>query len=350
MITKYDDRYLRRDTQGTSREIRDWEVRRRSPDDRRNRNWRDADVLDRQNDRRDNYRRFENRNPIGRDDRGFESHDGRYQFRNRGSSDNFNRYSTNGGTRDKPGLTHVLYHEIDTGDKPPIVSRTYWYDRVKQGIIDYHLEKMLKEGTIIPIQSPYASPIVLCRKNYGLPPNNPEAYRIAVDYRKINAITKYSRYPLPLIEDLITNIPHTNIMSSLDLRSGYFQLEVKPSGVVKTAFVTKNGTFAFKRMPFGLSGAAPNFQKVMDIILKLVRRRFESIYIDDVIISSPPFAHHAEHLRKVFRLLQEARLKLNKDKCKFGCEKLKYLGLIISKDGITTDESKVKAIIEITPP
>ncbi|GFX80263.1 retrovirus-related Pol polyprotein from transposon 17.6 [Trichonephila clavipes] len=162
---------------------------------------------------------------------------------------------------DKPGLTHVLYHDIDTGDSPLVVSRPYRYDRVKQEILDYHVEKMLKEGTIIPIQSPYASLVVLCRKNNGLKktPDNPEAYKFALDYRKLNAITKYPRYPLPLIDDLIMNILRTGIMFALDLRSVYFQMAVNPSDIVKTAFVTKNGTYAFRRMPFGLSGAAPNF-------------------------------------------------------------------------------------------
>ncbi|GFV78303.1 retrovirus-related Pol polyprotein from transposon 297 [Trichonephila clavipes] len=117
---------------------------------------------------------------------------------------------------DQPGLTHVLYHEIDTGDQGPVVSRPYRYDRVKQGIIDYHIEKMLQEGKIRLIQSPYASPVVLTHKNNGLPPDSPEAYRFAIDYRKLNAITKYPRYPLPVIDDLITNIPHTGIMSTLD--------------------------------------------------------------------------------------------------------------------------------------
>ncbi|GFS93090.1 retrovirus-related Pol polyprotein from transposon 297 [Trichonephila clavipes] len=251
---------------------------------------------------------------------------------------------------DKPGLTHVLYHEINTGDNPPVVSRPYRYDRHKQEILDYHVDKMLKEVHIIPIQSPYASPVVLCRKNNGLPPDNPEAYRFAVDYRKLNAITKYPRYPLPLIDDLIMNIPHTGIMSALDLRSGYFQMAVNPSDIVKTAFVTKNDTYAFRRMPFGLSGAAPNFQKAIDIILKPVIGKFVSVYMDDVIISSPSFTQHVKHLKEVFRLLHEAGLTLNKDKCKFGCEKLKYLGLIINKDGIKTDETKVQDIVEMKPP
>ncbi|GFX59366.1 hypothetical protein TNCV_4633241 [Trichonephila clavipes] len=82
--------------------------------------------------------------------------------------------------QNQPGLTHVLYHEIDTRDKGPAVSRPYRYDRVKQGKIDYHIEKILQEGKIRPIQSPYASPVVLTRKNKGLPPDSPEAYRFAM--------------------------------------------------------------------------------------------------------------------------------------------------------------------------
>ncbi|GFT22833.1 retrovirus-related Pol polyprotein from transposon 297 [Trichonephila clavipes] len=208
---------------------------------------------------------------------------------------------------DQPGLTHVLYNEIDTGNEGPVVSRPYRYDRVKQGIIDYHIEKMLQEGKIRSIQSPYASPVVLTRKNNGLPPDSPEAYRFAIDYRKLNAITKYPRYPLPVIDDLITNIPHTGVMSTLDLKSGYFQLAISSKDIEKTAFITRNGTFAFLRMPLGLSGAAPNFQKAIDIILKPVIGRFVSVYMDDV-ITSPSFNEHLDHLNQVFTLLRDAGL------------------------------------------
>ncbi|GFW85478.1 retrovirus-related Pol polyprotein from transposon 412 [Trichonephila clavipes] len=206
---------------------------------------------------------------------------------------------------DQPGLTHVVYHEIDTGDKGPVMSRPYKYDRVKQGIIDYHIDKMLRDGTICPINSPYASPVVLTRKNNDLPPDSPEAYRFAIDYRKLNAITKYPRYPLPVIDDLLTNIPHTNVMSTLDLRSGYFQLAISPKDIEKTAFITRNGTFAFLRMPFGLSGAAPNFQRAIDIILQPVIGRFVSVYMDDVIITSPSFKDHLNHLTQ-FKLFTDA--------------------------------------------
>ncbi|GFV49155.1 retrovirus-related Pol polyprotein from transposon opus [Trichonephila clavipes] len=140
------------------------------------------------------------------------------------------------------------------------------------------------------------------------------------------------------------------MMSVLDIRSGYFPLAVYPSDIVMTAFVTKNGIYAFRSMQFGLSGAAPNFQKAIDIILKFVTGKFVNVYMDVVIISSPSLTQYIEHLREVFQLLQHVGLTLNKVKCKFGCEELKYLGLIINKEGIKMDETKVRAIVEMKPP
>ncbi|GFT25845.1 retrovirus-related Pol polyprotein from transposon 17.6 [Trichonephila clavipes] len=93
------------------------------------------------------------------------------------------------------------------------------------------MDKMLQEGSIQPIQTSYTSLVILTLKNNGLPPDSPEAYRFAIDYHKLNGITKYPRYPLPVIENLITNIPHTTIMSTLDLKSGYFQLAINPKKI-----------------------------------------------------------------------------------------------------------------------
>ncbi|GFW36220.1 retrovirus-related Pol polyprotein from transposon gypsy [Trichonephila clavipes] len=109
-------------------------------------------------------------------------------------------------------------------------------------------------------------------------------------------------------------------------------------------------TFPFNRLPFGLSRAAPNFQKVIDMILKPVLGRFVSVYMDDVIITSLSFTEHVDHLNQVFTLRKDAGLTLNKDKYHFARDKFKYLGLLISKDGIKTDDNKVKAITEMKPP
>ncbi|GFY21108.1 retrovirus-related Pol polyprotein from transposon 297 [Trichonephila clavipes] len=317
IIDKYEERFLNRKIRGSS--------------------WESRDIQPNENNRFPNRNRQEN----WRETRG----SNRYADNSRPRRE-FNRFDS----QDQPWLTHVLYHEIDTGDKGPVVSRPYRYDKVKQGIIDYHIEKMLQESKIRPIQFLYVSPVVLTCKTNGLAPDTPEAYRFAIDYRKLNAITKYPRYPIPVIDDLITYIPHTRVISTLDFKSGYFQLAISKKDIEKTVFITRNGTFAFLRMPFGLSGAAPNFQTAIDIILKPVIGRFVLVYMDDVIITSPSFNEHLGHLNQVFTFLRDAGLILNKDKCHFARDKLKNLGLVISKEGIETDHSKVKAIPEMKLP
>ncbi|GFW62168.1 retrovirus-related Pol polyprotein from transposon 297 [Trichonephila clavipes] len=127
--------------------------------------------------------------------------------------------SRNGAFKDQPGLAHVLYNEIDTGDQRPVVSRPYRYDGVKQGIIDYHIEKMLQECSIWPIQSPYVSAVVFTHKNNGIPPDSPKTYPFAIDYRKLKAITNYPSYPLPMKHDMITHILYAALMLTLYLLS-----------------------------------------------------------------------------------------------------------------------------------
>ncbi|GFV39513.1 retrovirus-related Pol polyprotein from transposon 17.6 [Trichonephila clavipes] len=314
IVDKYEERFMHR-------QIRDRKIGENRNNERYANNSRPQREFNRfENQGFANNRRFEGRRQGGQSDQPFHSQGGRQSgSRNssfRGQNErsrkaidvNMGHYGTRSGEifyfggglfSDQPGLTHVVYHEIDTGDKGPVVSRPYKYDRVKQGIIDYHIDKMLRDGTICPINSPYASPVVLTRKKNDLPPDSPEAYRFAIDYRKLNGITKYPRYPLPVIDDLLTNIPHTNVMSTLDLRSGYFQLAISPKGHRKTAFITRNGTFAFLRMPLVFLGRRLNFQRAIDIILKPVIGRFVLVYMDDVIITSPSFKDHLDHLTQV---------------------------------------------------
>ncbi|GFX68509.1 uncharacterized protein TNCV_2432161 [Trichonephila clavipes] len=184
VMAKFEERYSCKGMQSSrSNENmgrRDWDVRRGSNDDDNRRNWRDAGskiVLD--------FDRKSLAIPDSKVEKIIPSIDegnldidftktGLEENQKQELQDLFNSFK--GLFSDKPGLTHVLCHEIDTGDKPSVVSRPYLYDRVKQGILDYHVKKMLKEGNLIPIQFPYASTVVQCRKNIGLPPDNPEAY------------------------------------------------------------------------------------------------------------------------------------------------------------------------------
>ncbi|GFV49790.1 uncharacterized protein TNCV_1736731 [Trichonephila clavipes] len=167
IIDKYEERFLNRKIRGLKWESRDIKPNEnnRFPNRNRQENWRET---------RGNNRYADNSRPR-REFNLFESQDiadnQRFDGRRRGGQPD-HRFHNQGGFRDQPGLTHVLYHEIDTGDKGPVVKRPYRYDRVKQGIIDYHIEKMLQEYTMRPIEFPYASPVVLTRKNNGLPPDS----------------------------------------------------------------------------------------------------------------------------------------------------------------------------------
>ncbi|GFX72781.1 uncharacterized protein TNCV_4063761 [Trichonephila clavipes] len=196
IVDKYEERFMHRQIRCSNRKIEE-----NRNNERYANNSRPQREFNRfENQGFTNNHRFEGRRQGGQSDQPFHSQGGR-QSGSRNSS--FRGQNERRLFSDQPGLTHVVYHEIDTGDKGPVVSRPYKYDRVKQGIIDYHIDKMLRDGTICPINSPYASPVVLTRKNNDLPPDSPEAYRFAIDYRKLNAITKYPRYPLPVIDDLL---------------------------------------------------------------------------------------------------------------------------------------------------
>ncbi|GFV06675.1 transposon Ty3-I Gag-Pol polyprotein [Trichonephila clavipes] len=99
-----------------------------------------------------------------------------------------------------------------------------------------------------------------------------------------------------------------------------------------------------------VSGAAQNFQTAIDIILKPIIGKFVSVYMNDIIIEAPSFEWHVEYLKEVFRSLQEDGLMLNQQKSHFACEKFKYLGLVMSHEGVRTDDSKVKGTAEMKLP
>ncbi|KFM63797.1 Retrovirus-related Pol polyprotein from transposon 297, partial [Stegodyphus mimosarum] len=245
---------------------------------------------------------------------------------------------------DIPGFTQIVAHEIKLTTDEPIRQRPYKYDKVKEEIIKYHIDEMLRNKIITPISSAYASPVVLCKKNNDLPLTDPLRYRFAIDYRKLNSITKFPTYPLPVIDEILRSIKSTKYITTLDLTSGYFQISIKPEDVHKTAFITKYGTYGFLRMPFGLSGAPATFQRCMDKILRPVIGKSTFIYLDDIIVTSESLEEHIKDLREVFTLLKDAGLKVNIKKCKFAAKELKYLGYKISQRGIETDKSKVIAV------
>ena len=162
---------------------------------------------------------------------------------------------------------------------------------------------MLKKKVIEPSQSPWCSPIVLVKKKDG-------STRFCVDFRQVNAVTRKDAQPLPRIDDTLDVLGSAKWFSSLDLASGYWQVEVCPEDWEKTAFVTPYGLFQFRVMPFGLINAPATFQRLMEEVLSGLHWTTWLVYLDDILIFSATVEDHLVRLRDVLDRLKNAGLKI----------------------------------------
>jgi len=153
-----------------------------------------------------------------------------------------------------------------------------------------------------------------------------------VDMRAIDRITPTDSFPLPRIKDLIGELNQHKIFSTLDLKSGYWQIKLHPNSISKSAFL---------RLPFGLKNDPADFQRIMQIVLGGLS--YVQVYINDIVIYSKKLDEHFLHLEEVFMRLKNSRLKLNKGKCVFFASKIQLLGHIVSGTGIEMEPVKVES-------
>ena len=196
---------------------------------------------------------------------------------------------------------------------------------------------MQEQGVIQPSQSPWASPIVLVQKKDG-------SIRFCIDYRKVNKVTRKDSYPLPKVDDLLDSLAGAQWFSTLDLASGYWQVEVHPQHREKTAFTTGQGLYEFRVMPFGLCNAPSTFQRLMELVLAGLRWDICLAYLDDIVVFGCTFEEHLQRLRIVLSRLRDANLKLNPKKCQFFQQSVSFLGHVISRHGVSTDPTKIESI------
>lgn len=165
-----------------------------------------------------------------------------------------------------------------------------------------------------------------------------------MDYRKLNAVTHRDAYPLPRIEESLTGLQKAQWFSTLDLASGYWQVEMDPADREKTAFTTPMRFYEFGRMPLGLCNTPATFQRLMQRCLGSMVHDSLLIYLDDVIVYSPDFQTHLQDLERVFSRLMEMGLKLQPKKCKLFQRSVVYLGHVVSHEGVAADPAKVAVV------
>ncbi|UYV78619.1 hypothetical protein LAZ67_16002183, partial [Cordylochernes scorpioides] len=239
--------------------------------------------------------------------------------------------------------TDNVKHRISTGDHLPTKQRPYRVAPAERQIIQEEVNKMEEIGIIQPSASPWASPVVLVRKKDG-------SWRFCVDYRRLNKITKKDVYPLPRIDDTLDCLQGARFYSSMDLQSGYWQIDVEEADREKTAFITPDGLYEFKVMPFGLCNAPATFERMMDGLLKGLKWTICLCYLDDIVVFSDDFEEHLRRLQLVLGCLRKAGLCLNSGKCRFGAKTITVLGHEVSGDGICLDPEKIRAVRDFPRP
>ncbi|UYV69577.1 hypothetical protein LAZ67_6004008, partial [Cordylochernes scorpioides] len=239
--------------------------------------------------------------------------------------------------------TSLAKHKIETGNHQPIKHRPYRVSPTERQAIQTEVDKMLDAGIIRHSESPWSSPVILVKKKDG-------NWRFCVDYRRLNKVTKKDVYPLPRIDDTLDSLKGAKFYSSMDLRSGYWQIEVDEADREKTAFITPDGLYEFLVMPFGLCNAPATFERMMDKILKGLKWTMALCYLDDIVVYSKSFNEHLHRLEIILQCLDKAELRLNPKKCLFGTKRIRVFGHLVDSKGIYPDPEKIEAIAKFPTP
>ena len=205
------------------------------------------------------------------------------------------------------------------------------------------LDRMQRLGVIEPVETPteWCAGMVVVPKTNG-------RVRICVDLTKLNEEVYRERHPLPAVDQTLAQIAGARLFSKLDANSGFWQIPLASESALLTTFITPFGRYHFNRLPFGITSAPEHFQRRMSALL----RDFEGVIclIDDILIYGNTQEEHDEWLLAVLNRLEEAGLTLNRDKCEFSRREVKFLGHILSQDGVRSDPDKVAAVVNMEEP
>lgn len=245
-------------------------------------------------------------------------------------------------------FTNKIKHSIKTTDDIPTFSKSYRYPYIHKQEVKTQIKKMLEQGVIRPSYSPWSSPIWIVPKKKDA--SGKVKWRLVIDYRKLNEKTVSDKYPLPNITDVLDKLGRSVYFTTLDLASGFHQIEMNPSDIEKTAFTVEGGHYEYVRMPFGLKNAPSTFQRVMDNVLKDLQGKICLVYLDDIIVFSTSLQEHSENLEKVFKKLREANFKIQLDKAEFLHKEVAFLGHLVTSQGVKPNPDKIKAIQDFPIP
>ncbi|KAL4379478.1 hypothetical protein GQ457_02G026980 [Hibiscus cannabinus] len=249
----------------------------------------------------------------------------------------------------------ICMHKIllDDNHKPTVDAQRRLNQAMKD-VVRKEILKWLDAGIIYPISdSEWVSPVqcvpkkggiivISNEKNELIPTRTVTGWRVCMDYRKLNKATRKDHFPLPFIDQMLDRLAGKQFYCFLDGYSGYNQIAIAPEDQSKTTFTCPYGTFAFRRMPFGLCNAPAMFPDINEDCLE--------IFMDDFSTFEEDFDNCLSNLEKVLKRCKETNLVLNWEKCHFMVDEGIVLGHKISSKGVEVDKAKIEVISKLPPP
>ena len=257
----------------------------------------------------------------------------------------------------------VCAHKIilEEGSKPSRQPQRRLNPNLKE-VVRAEVLKLLDAGIIYPIaHSEWVSPVQVVPKKAGVtvvpnekgelvPTRVPTGWRVCIDYRKLNASTRKDHFPLPFIDQVLERVAGHAFYCFLDGYSGYNQIEVAVEDQGKTTFTCPYGTYAYRRMPFGLCNAPGTFSRCMMGIFSDMVEHIVEVFMDDFSVFGDSFEDCLSNLGKVLTRCEEKKLVLNWEKCHFMVTQGIVLGHIVSSEGIAVDKAKIDLINKLPTP
>jgi hypothetical protein len=242
---------------------------------------------------------------------------------------------------DMPGTTNLAEHKIELTTDEPTRQKPYPLPYATRQKVKEEVEKMLEAGIIERTDSPYTSPVVLVSKPDG-------SIRFCVDYRKLNRVTIFDGEPMPSADDIFAKLQGDKYYSKIDLAKGYWQVPIREQDKPKTAFITPDGCYQFRKMPFGLVNATATFNRLMRKVTRQTKNT--DSFVDDVLNHTRTWQQQMQSLRLVFERLRQGRLTARPTKCFIGFQSLVFVGHQISDGALHPHPDKVKEIVEAPRP
>ena len=239
----------------------------------------------------------------------------------------------------------VITHRLNVSPSfKPIKQKRRSFAPERQKAINEEVNKLLQAGAIREVEYPeWLANVVLVKKANG-------KWRLCIDFTDINKACPKDSFPLPRMDLIVDATAGHELLSFMDAFSGYNQISMHPGDQEKTSFVTAQGTYCYRVMPFGLKNAGATYQRSVNRMFKKHIGTNMEVYIDDMLVKSTTAELHIAHLSEVFQILRNYNMKLNPAKCAFGVSAGKFLGFMVNHRGIEANQDKIKAVLDMPSP